>query len=357
MTKATSIAATLPSPVGGRNARDSLTAMGSTDAVTMTNWFPDTTEVRSRHGFSNHATGLPTQVETLMDYEGGATSKLFGISDGKVYDCTSAGAVGAAAVSGLTNSRWQYVNIATSGGNYLYMANGVDAPRLYDNSTWTTITGASVPAITGVTTTTLNNPCVFKNRLWFIQVNTLKAWYLPVQSVGGAAETLDMSAYCQLGGYLLAVATWTIDSGTGVDDYLVFVTSKGEVLVWQGTDVSNPSTWSLKGVWRVGAPIGSRCLYKYQGDLLYICRDGVLPLSAALQSDRYKSEVAMNCYKHPEAADLPLIALHFESIRHRDLIPDSLVRLSYRSASGKNTRSIAAPPSAPTVPLPSAPPP
>lgn len=293
MTRATSVAATLPAPVGGWNARDSLTSMGPTDAVTLTNWYPDTTEVIIRKGYSNYATGLPGQVETLMVYTGGATTKMFGISNGAVYDVTSAGAVGGSVVSGLANSRFQYINVATSGGNYLYMANGSDTPYLYDGSSWVAITGISTPAITGVTTTTLNNPCVFKNRVWFIQANTLKAWYLPVQSVGGAAETLDMSAYCQLGGALQAVATWTIDSGTGVDDYLVFVTSKGEVIVWQGTDASSPTTWSLKGIWRVGTPVGSRCLYKYQGDLLYICKDGVLPLSAALQSDRTSNRVAI----------------------------------------------------------------
>ncbi len=175
----------------------------------------------------------------------------------------------------------------------MYCANAVDTPYLYDGTTWTSITAASTPAITGVTTTTLNSPTVFKNRVWFIQANTLVAWYLPVQSVGGAAASLDMRAYCQLGGYIVAQGTWTIDAGTGVDDYLVFVTSNGEVLVWQGTDPSSATTWAIKGVWRLGSPVGSRCLYKYQGDLLYISQDGVVPLSAALQSSRVNPRVAL----------------------------------------------------------------
>lgn len=289
-----STATTLPSPVGGWNARDSITSMGPTDAVILTNWYPNTTELSLRYGYTNWATGLPGQVETLMNYYGGATNKLFAISSTSVYDATSSGAVGAAVLTGLTNARWQYVNIATPGGNYLYMMNGVDTPYIYDGTTWQSVTGASVPfAITGVTTTTLNNPCVFKNRLWCIQANTLKAWYLPIQSVGGAANTLDMSAFCQLGGYLKAVATWTIDAGTGVDDYLVFVTNMGEVLVWEGTNVSDPTTWSLKGIWRLGTPVGSRCLYKYMGDLLYISQDGVVPMSSALQSSRVNPRVAL----------------------------------------------------------------
>jgi hypothetical protein len=102
-----------------------------------------------------------------------------------------------------------------------------------------------------------------------------------------------MSGVAQLGGYLVAHATWTIDAGTGVDDYYVAVTSKGEVIVYQGTDPASADTWALKGVWRIGAPVGSRCLTKLGGDLLIICQDGVLPLSAALQSSRVNPRVAL----------------------------------------------------------------
>jgi hypothetical protein len=85
-----------------------------------------------------------------MTYSGGATDEMWAISDGEIFDVTSAGAVGAAAVStGLTNSRWEYTNVTTAGGNYLYAANGVDKPLLYNGSTWTAIDAVSSPAITG----------------------------------------------------------------------------------------------------------------------------------------------------------------------------------------------------------------
>ena len=291
--RARSNSVSLAAPIGGWNARDSLASMGPSDAVILTDWFPTTTECQLRLGYTQFATGMPDQVETILTYYGGATSKLFGISVGGVYDCTSGGAVGAAVLSGLSNSRWQFCNVATSGGNYLYMANGVNTPYLYDGATWTSITGVSTPAITGVTTTNLNSPIVFKNRVFFIEKNTLKTWYLPTSSVGGAANSVDMSAVAQLGGYIVAHATWTIDAGTGVDDYYVAVTSRGEVIIYQGTDPSSANTWALKGVWRLGTPVGSRCLYKFAGDLLYICQDGLIPLGAALQSSRVNPRVAL----------------------------------------------------------------
>lgn len=290
---ATSNAKTMPSPVGGWNARDSIAEMPRTDAVILQNWFPLTTECKVRNGYSEHATGLPSYVDTLMAYHGGVTSELWAISNGAIYDVTAAGAVGAAAVSGLTNSRWQYTNVTTAGGNFMYLANGVNTPYLYDGTTWTSITGVSTPAITGVTTTTLNSPIVFKNRVWFIGTDTLKTWYLPTSAIGGAANPVDMSSVAQLGGYIVAHATWTIDAGTGVDDYYVAVTSNGEVIIYQGTDPSSASTWALKGVWQLGHPVGKRCLMKLAGDLIYVSQDGLIPLGGALQSSRVNPRVAL----------------------------------------------------------------
>lgn len=283
----------LPSPVGGWNARDSLAEMPATDAATMQNWFPLTTECMLRKGYTRYATGISGQVESILTYYGGTTTTMFAVANGSFYDVTAGGAVGAAVVSGKSNSRWNYTNISTAGGNFLYAANGIDDPLLYDGATWTVITGVSTPAITGVTTSTLRSPIVFKNRLFFIGDSTLKTWYLPSISVGGAAASVDVSAVAQKGGYIVAHSTWTIDAGTGVDDYYVMVTSRGEVIIYQGTDPSSANTWALKGVWALGAPVGDRCLYKIGGDILYMSQDGLVPLSGALQSSRVNPRVAL----------------------------------------------------------------
>lgn len=293
ISKSKSRSVSIPAPTGGWNARDSLAEMPITDASSIENWFPLTTEIQLRKGYTKYATGFSGQVESILTYYGGSTAKMFGISGGNFYDITLGGAIGAAVVSGKSNSRWNYVNVATAGGNFLYTANGVDAPLLYDGTNWTVITGVSTPAITGVTTTTLKSPIVFKNRVFFIGSNTLKTWYLPTLSVGGAANAVDISSVAQKGGYIVAHATWTIDAGTGIDDYYVMVTSRGEIVIYQGTDPSSSSTWALKGVWALGTPVGDRCLYKLAGDLLYISQDGLVPLAGALQSSRVNPRVAI----------------------------------------------------------------
>jgi hypothetical protein len=278
----------VPAPIGGWNARDSIANMDVLDAVQLTNLFPSVNNVVLRPGYTKHATGISGQVQTLMSYSSGATDKFFAIAGSSIYDVTSVGAVGAAVKTGLGNAKWEYTNVTTPAGGYIYAVNGVDKPLLYNGSTWTN------PAITGVTDTSLNNITIFKNQVWFTQNNTLKAWYLPTLSIAGAANYIDMSAVAQLGGHLVNVGTWTLDAGYGVDDNLVFITSNGEVIVYSGTDPSDATKWALVGVWRVGKPVGKRCFLKYGGDMLILTYNGLYPLAASLQSSRLDPRIALS---------------------------------------------------------------
>ncbi len=266
--------------------------MGLLDAVTLTNFLPSTNSVNLRNGYTQHARGIVGQVDTLMNYSSGTSETLFAIAGGNVYDATSAGAVGAASLTGLTNSRFQYVNFTTSGGSYLLMVNGADKLRGWNGSAWYA-DGDGSHDISNVDTSTCIAINVFKHYIFLIPTGSLKAWYLPINALSGAASGLDMSPLCMKGGYLMAAMTWTLDAGYGVDDYLVFITSNGEVLVWRLTDPTSPSGIALIGVYQIGAPIGRRCFVKYAGDLLIITQDGVVPLSGALQSSRLNPRISI----------------------------------------------------------------
>lgn len=290
--KSTSVS--IPAPIGGWNARDSLGDMEATDAVTLQDIFPGTTDVILRFGHSRYATSITGQVETLIVYAGIASNKFKAIvNGGNVYDITSTGAVGAAELTGLSNGRFQYVNFTTTANSYACMVNGADVYRVYDGTNWHKDGDGAPYDISGVTSSNLIHINNFKSRLWFIEKNTLKAWYLPVNAIGGAATSLDLSGVFQSGGALMAMGTWTIDAGYGVDDYAVWVTTKGEIAVYRLTDPTTPTGIALIGIFRVGSPVGRRCLYKFAGDLLLISQDGVLPLSSALQSSRLNPKVSL----------------------------------------------------------------
>lgn len=283
---------TVAAPTGGWNARDALGAMDPLDAVTLQNWWPGTNSVILRNGYTEHATGLPDQVETLMVYASD-TTKMFAISDGNIYDVTTAGAVGAAAVSGLTNSRWQYTNITTSAGTYLVAVNGVDKAQFFDGTTWH-VEGSGAPYNwSGINSEDCNNILLFKTRIWVVENDSLRVSYAPVNSIGGTFQHLTMQGVMQKGGYIVAAMNWTLDAGYGMDDYIAFISNKGEVAVWQLTDPASVSGIALIGVYNLGAPIGRRCFIKYGGDLLIITQDGVVPMSGALQSSRLDPRVSI----------------------------------------------------------------
>lgn len=278
--KATGRTQSVPAPIGGLNAVDSIAAMPPEDAVVMDNFFPQPTSVKLRDGSSSWSTGLPGWVETIMAYNNKAGAEsVFAISGTAVYDCSTSGAVGAAVVTALTNARWESVNVGTAAGSFLYAANGVDKPLFWDGAAWVKVDAVSTPAITGVTTTGLFCPQVWKNRVWFIEKATTKAWYLPVQAIAGAATAIDFSTQFRAGGYLATIITFSVSSATSFDDYIGFLSSEGELAVYQGTDPAAAATFALVGIYRMGKPIGRRCWFKYGADAVVICSDGLVSVS------------------------------------------------------------------------------
>lgn len=359
--------ASIPSPIGGWNARDSLAQMSPTDAVQLINFFPTPTDVTLRKGYGKASTGITGKVYSLMNYnKPDGTYNLFAVAETKIYDAKPSTAV--QVFSGITNSKFQHINFSNTSGHYLVACNGQDPTMVYDGTRWffiattstaqtissitrggtgnltatlttaaphglitgnrvtisgatesnyngtyaITVTGSSaftytmatapasnatvvgtytVIGITGVDSSTFINVNLFKNRIWFTQKDTMKVWYLDVANIGGVATSIDFGGIARNAGYLQAMGTWTLDAGQGADDYAVFVTNMGEVMVYNGTDPTSPTTWALKGVWQLGQTFNRRCFFKWSGDLLLLTQDGLVPLASALQSSRLDPRV------------------------------------------------------------------
>lgn len=275
----------LPAPVGGWNTRDSVASMNPTDALTLNNWFPRAGECQLRGGSANFATGLSGSVRSLFQYTPpGSSSKFFGVTDAGVYEITAGGAVGAVAKA-LSNGYIHGVTLTNSAGTtYYWFANGQDSVVVYDGSTWTSLTGVSSPAITGITTSLIVFPWLFKHRIFFIEKNSMNMYFLPVDSIAGAASKFPLGNLFKLGGSLNAGTSWTLDSGTGPDDLLVVITTEGELAVYKGVNPASASSWEIVGVWYVGKPLSRRCFFKLGGDVGVLVENGFFSLSKLLQS-------------------------------------------------------------------------
>jgi hypothetical protein len=272
--------------VQGLNARDALASMDAADAIKLDNWFPRGNDVLLRRGHQSHVTGLPGNVETLMQYSSGNTNTLFAASGSGIYDVTTPGAVGAAVVSGLSNARWQHVMKTTSGGTFLVCCNGADAMRSYNGSAWST------PTINSVSSSSIIGLTSHKERIWMIEKDSANAWYLATKAISGNATAFPLGAVFRMGGRLKAIIPLSQDAGSGPDDFLAFVSDKGEVAIYQGTDPGTASEWALIGVFRVGAPIGDRAFLRVGGDAALITDDGVISLLQAINVDRAAANTA-----------------------------------------------------------------
>ena len=276
------ISRSIPAPVGGWNTRDALAAMKEIYAPVLDNFFPDQSGCNLRRGTEVHASGMTGAVESLLVYNSPTTSKMFAANGTAVYDVSSDGAVGAAVLTAQTNARWQHTCFGTGGTTYLFMCNGADTPQKYNGSAFAA-TGFSG---SGLTMTTLIHVNVFKQRLFFVEKDSLRCWYGDVSAVSGTLLKLDFADQAKLGGYLTAMVTWTIDGGSGSDDYAVFLTSNGEAIVYAGTDPAVADSWALKGVYKIAPPLSRRCFVNYGGDVALMVRDGLIPLSLALTEEQ-----------------------------------------------------------------------
>mgnify|MGYP000983838757 FL=1 len=277
-----------PAPVLGWNTRDSEANMPRGYALYMENWWPTAKNVQIRKGAMDHVTGkLPTEpVKTMLSWNGVSSSKMFAATDTGLYDVTSAGTFGAVSQA-LTNGRVESVNFRTTGGSFLVCVNGTDDLVYYNGTSWASVANFVIGAgPSTLLTKDIVNIHSFKRGLYFLKKDSLSFFYLPIDQILGTVSEYPLGAIFDKGGYLIAQGTWTVDGGKGVDDLTVFVSSEGQLAVYQGTDPGSSSTWALVGVFDIARPIGKRCFCKFGGDLLYMSYLGCVGISKFLQSTK-----------------------------------------------------------------------
>lgn len=122
--------------------------------------------------------------------------------------------------------------------------------------------------------------CVWKNRVWLVEKNSTRAWYLGINAVFGEATSFDFGSKMKAGGPLVNLYNWSYDGGSGMDTLLVGISTAGDVVIYQGTDPSSINSFSLKGCWSLGGvPYGRRIATDNGGDILILSTVGIIPLS------------------------------------------------------------------------------
>lgn len=293
----------VPAPVKGIDARVSATAGDPLQCIYTFNLQPYEEGMKVRNGYREWQTNIVSLsgvgVHTIIPYDatGPATSdRLFAVTNEGIWDVTTAGGIPALKVGFVDTSAnaghgvyTQYVTDAEE--NIIFYADSLNGLFQYDpvGDTW-----APAAGITGPVVENINFVVIHKQRLWLIEENSTKAWYLPVGSVAGVATEFFFGSKFRHGGVLQGLFNFSVDGGSGVDDYLVAVSSAGDVLPYQGSDPAAPTTWELRGTYFIGAvPRGGNFATRHGGELYFISVFGLLSLNDMLQGVDQSTQASM----------------------------------------------------------------
>jgi hypothetical protein len=298
------VTTTLP-PVQGLNSTGAVANMAANDAVQMDNMVSAGLGVAIREGFYEYATNIggdsTREVRTVMSYEGApadatasplSNSVLFAAVDTGIFNIEGGGnmaAVPAAiALSGATNAaRFSRVQFTTDSGQYLFACSETDGAFMFNGVAWmkcTSIGGPGPGFITGVDPGSFVQVVAWKKRLMFTERASARVWILDVGAVGGVAEVFDFGPQLLNGGAVLGLANWTQDDGAGIDDRLVILGSSGDLVIYAGTDPTDPAKFENLGTWYIGQPpVGRRCFTTSGGNVYILTQFGVIPVNQVVQ--------------------------------------------------------------------------
>jgi hypothetical protein len=146
----TAVTASLPAPIGGWNARDSLAEMNPLDAVQMVNFFPTPTDVTLRSGYTKSSIGIAGEVLSLLNYSSPTGNTIFGATSSTIYNVSTSTA--SVSLTGNTSGQWVQTSLTTAGGSFMPAVNGQDPMIVYDGTRWsrsaTTSTAQTITSIT-----------------------------------------------------------------------------------------------------------------------------------------------------------------------------------------------------------------
>jgi hypothetical protein len=301
---------TIGSPVGGLNGRDSLANMGESDAYEMINIIPGTSTCKIRPGCEIHQTGLGGPVESIEGYASATGQNLLAFAVPHIWEVTikdtktslKANLAGSQVVSTMFST-------VADGHQFLIITTGADIPMSYNGAVITNLTLVDEAALSlGVG---VNFVCNYMGRLFFGVEDKLGFYYLPPGQIQGTCEWFDLGQASVGGGYLQAIATCSVDAGDGPNDYIVFISNRGEYFMYQGIDPGDANNWQLVGRYRGSEPIGRKCVRNYASDLLILTTSGVEQFSeirkhgnTTTQADTLSSKLGSILLDHNVHKDL-----------------------------------------------------
>lgn len=140
-----------------------------------------------------------------------------------------------------------------------------------------------------------------QGRMFYIEDNSQHFYYADAGAYAGYTNRFDLSTQAGTGAKLLFMASWSRDSGSGMDDMAAFYFEDGVIVVYSGDDPGSVNSWSKVGRYKSGAPLGRRAAVQVGGDVVCLTTDGYVPLSAVIAEGQYTEQSTLS-FKIDKAA-------------------------------------------------------
>ncbi|MBG7616976.1 MAG: hypothetical protein IZT57_01200 [Chloroflexi bacterium] len=291
-TRSTQVAK-VPAPINGIDARNLLGGGSPQHCIYAYNLVPDETGVKVRKGYREWVIGLGSPVRTIIPFKAAnpIDNRLFVATSTGIYDVTEYASTPVLMTDPVD---WQltgddagwgvFINyVSLNGDSYCFYADQINGLFRYTGTGGLTGDWVRPTDITGVSVENINFVAMHKIRIWFGVENDATAYYLPIDAIAGLAESFEFGGKFKHGGALKGLYNWTVDGGIGVDDYLVAVSTSGDVIPYTGSDPSQ-SDWGMRGSYYIGKTAkGARCASTQGGNLHLLSAYGLISMSDLLR--------------------------------------------------------------------------
>jgi hypothetical protein len=278
-----------PPAQAGINAVSGAAEVAPGEALILANMVPNQYGVHVRKGYRQHCLPIPAGdgIKTLIPFQddnsNAPVNYLFAATSDGIYDVTAPGGTPTKVLDFPVKddkAGWcSWHHYTTVAGQFVLLCDQTNGYYVYTASTNTWAQGSVSSGPTGGAAA-MDFVTVWKNRVWFVEGSSGTAWYLPVGSINGNLAKFEFGNKFKYGGYLKSLWNWTIDGGEGVDDYLVAISSAGDMVVYKGTDPAQAATFNMIGWWYIGKVTqGRRQGDDMGGELLLLSTFGVIQTS------------------------------------------------------------------------------
>ena len=279
----------MPGPTLGLDLVSPIDNMDPSYALELTNVFPGNGLCSVRNGYYKLAKPASTVIKFVAELpKTDGTKLLIAATDTALYSVTTAG-VSTTITKASAHTSGEFTSVIFN--NKIYLCNNAgtatDQAQYWDG----VAAQAANLAFTGVSLQNLCNVSSYRERLYFVERNSMNMWYGALKATGVGASALtsfDTSYTFKHGGSLVYAGSYTNQTAATSQNLFFACTSEGELAFWQGTDPGNTTgtdPWTLVARYKIGKPLGFRAFVRVGADIWIITQQGIVPISALFQSD------------------------------------------------------------------------